>query len=145
VPNFITNPIISPEKYKVMPTSSCDVYKFLYISHKESISPQIITDTLSNILSTFFPSTIPFLFNLNHNLHMYCDSLLQYVPFQENRIATLFYRNYFSSHHGILSKDVVHGHAIVFSSDHTADEFTPNSVPYNIVEEVVLLHEFNAV
>lgn len=142
--NTIIHPVLTPEYFPVSPFFDTSIVKSLYVSSEKDISPQIITDTLENVLDTFYPNTYPFMYPLGPYVHFFCEYLVQYVSSKENYVATQYYRNYLLRNHGFNSKDVIRGPVIFFGSydlkNNMPDELS-HSVPYNVVEEILAIYD----
>lgn len=138
------HPLLTPEHYLISPYTNTSIVKSLYVSQSLQISPQIITDTLDNVLSSFYVDYTPFLYRLGLHIHFYCDPILQYSSQQENVVATQYYRNFLLRNHGVHSKDVLRGPVIFFGSSDLKNntlDFSTHSVPYHLVEEILNIYD----
>lgn len=145
----ICHPLITPEFFQ----SLYDPYfkdsllkvKSLAIYPEIDRYPELIYDSPADSIKHVFEDKYHICepIRIHPNFHMYIDLIS--LPFEdkENILATRFYRLCASSISGKLSKLVIRGPVLIFSSVSSATgevDGTDYSVPYEVLEQVIRLH-----
>lgn len=139
----IPNPILYPEVLRVTPTSIYPI-KALIVPHIDA-SPQIVTDTPDNMLSTFFPNDTSFAIRLDEYLTVYVNIMQQALYNMQNYVATFYARYKYSIKYGIPPTYTICGAALFVSSKPVINSVNLNlpfySVPYECVQEILEIYD----
>ena len=138
------HPVISPEYFQLLPHSSVSKIKALLVPHDRYISPQIVTDQFDIMLTTFYPKEDYTSVTFTNDVTMYFEILSQSIHKTRNFIATYYFRHQYMMMYGKPTSDVINGNVLFVHAKNIHDDIYdtfPHSVSYNLVEEILEIHE----
>lgn len=144
VPLNVVHPIINPELYQLTPDSSNNIVKGLLVSYHKDFSPQIITDTVDNMLDIFFPDDQQMYINLDDNNIIYINSSYQCLTKLQNFVVTFYLRYKYSNLNSLPSNYCIFGNVLFLSKMNPIthlDDGNFYSVPYQTVQDLLEVYD----
>lgn len=140
----VFHPITNPELYQLTPDSSNNIVKGLLVSYHKDFSPQIITDTVDNMLDIFFPDDQQMYINLDNNNIIYINSTHQCLTKTQNFVATFYLRYNYSNLYNHSSNYSIFGNVLFLSKLNPITKIDDGqfySVPYQTVQNILEVYD----